>query len=154
MLEELELANSLYNASLGLDDPTKDGIYGGDIAKWQKFTNTLRLRLLMRVSGRNNAFTPTVGEQINQIISNPGKYPVFESNDDNATVKFSGSAEYYKTYFNSSSFPTTRACRATTTSPHSCSTCSTTLRTASSTRACASGSSPVTSSIPVRPSPM
>ena len=53
MLEELELANSLYNASLGLDDPTKDGIYGGDIAKWQKFTNTLRLRLLMRVSGRN-----------------------------------------------------------------------------------------------------
>ena len=59
----------------------------------------------MRVSGRNNAFTPTVGEQINQIISNPGKYPVFESNDDNATVKFSGSAEYYKTYFNSSSFP-------------------------------------------------
>ncbi len=85
MLEELELANSLYNASLGLDDPTKDGIYGGDIAKWQKFTNTLRLRLLMRVSGRNNAFTPTVGEQINQIISNPGKYPVFESNDDNAT---------------------------------------------------------------------
>ena len=105
MLEELELANSLYNASLGLDDPTKDGIYGGDIAKWQKFTNTLRLRLLMRVSGRNNAFTPTVGEQINQIISNPGKYPVFESNDDNATVKFSGSAEYYKTYFNSSSFP-------------------------------------------------
>ena len=38
MLEELELANSLYNASLGLDDPTKDGIYGGDIAKWQKFT--------------------------------------------------------------------------------------------------------------------
>ena len=46
MLEELELANSLYNASLGLDDPTKDGIYGGDIAKWQKFTNTLRLRLL------------------------------------------------------------------------------------------------------------
>ena len=80
-------------------------IYGGDIAKWQKFTNTLRLRLLMRVSGRNNAFTPTVGEQINQIISNPGKYPVFESNDDNATVKFSGSAEYYKTYFNSSSFP-------------------------------------------------
>ena len=29
----------------------------------------------MRVSGRNNAFTPTVGEQINQIISNPGKYP-------------------------------------------------------------------------------
>ena len=50
MLEELELANSLYNASLGLDDPTKDGIYGGDIAKWQKFTNTLRLRPLMRGS--------------------------------------------------------------------------------------------------------
>lgn len=105
MLEELEQANSLYNIDLGIDDPTKDGIYGGDLAKWKKFTNTLRLRLLMRVSGRNNDFTPSVGEQIQTILSNPATYPVFESNDDNATVKFSGGTEYYKTYFNVNSFP-------------------------------------------------
>jgi hypothetical protein len=87
-----------------MDAPTKDGIYAGDISKWKKFTNTLRLRLLMRVSGRNNDFSPSIGEQINAILSNPDKYPVFESNDDNATVKFSGAAECYKTYFNSTSF--------------------------------------------------
>ncbi len=105
MLADLERANSLYNLSQALDTPAKDAIYGGDLAKWKKFTNTLRLRLLMRVSGRNNAFTPSVSEQISTILSDPDKYPVFESNEDNADVHFTGAAEYYRTYFNITNFP-------------------------------------------------
>lgn len=104
MIADLEHANSLYQPSAVLANATKDALYGGDIAKWKKFTNTLRLRLLMRVSGRNNAFTPSVGEQIKQLLANPATYPVFESNDDEATVKFNASAEYYLSYFNTSSF--------------------------------------------------
>ncbi|WP_418423502.1 SusD/RagB family nutrient-binding outer membrane lipoprotein [Alistipes sp.] len=104
MIADLEQANSLYQPSVVLANATKDGIYGGDIAKWKKFTNTLRLRLLMRVSGRNNAFTPSVGDQIKQLLADPATYPVFESNDDEATVKFTAAAEYYLSYFNTSSF--------------------------------------------------
>ena len=69
MMNDLEEANALYNQLLKMDDPSKDGIYGGDIEKWQKFTNTLHLRLLMRVSGRDNDFSPTVGERISKIIN-------------------------------------------------------------------------------------
>lgn len=104
MMADLETANSLYNEGLKMDTPSKDGMYGGDIAKWKKFTNTLHLRLLMRVSGRNTSFTPTVGERISAILSDPATYPVFESNDDNGTLKYTGSAKYYKCYFNSNNF--------------------------------------------------
>ena len=105
MMADLERANALYNRSIALNDPTKDAIYGGDIAKWQKFTNTLHLRLLMRVSGRNDAFTPSVSARIATILGDPATWPVFESNADNATVKFSGAATYYRTYFNATDFP-------------------------------------------------
>ena len=105
MMADLETANSLYDPSQEMDDPTKDAIYAGDISKWKKFTNTLHLRLLMRVSGRNDAFTPTVGERIRTIIDDPTTYPVFTSNADNATVKFSGTAIYYRNYFNTTTFP-------------------------------------------------
>ncbi len=105
MMNDLEEANALYNQLLKMDDPSKDGIYGGDIEKWQKFTNTLHLRLLMRVSGRDNDFSPTVGERISKIINNPSQYPIFDSAGDDATVKFSGTTEYYKTHFNFISFP-------------------------------------------------
>ncbi len=104
MLSDLERANSLYNLNIGLDTPTKDAIYGGDLSKWKKFTNTLHLRLLMRVSGRSNDFAPTVAERIATIVNDPETYPVFESNDDSASVKFSGTATYYRNYFNTSDF--------------------------------------------------
>lgn len=75
MMADLETANSLYDPLQEMDDPTKDAIYAGDISKWKKFTNTLHLRLLMRVSGRNDAFTPTVGERIRTIIDDPTTIP-------------------------------------------------------------------------------
>lgn len=104
MFSELERANSLYNSNIGLDTPTKDGIYGGDLNKWKKFTNALHLRLLMRVSGRSSDFTPSVGERIATIINDPETYPVFGSNDDSAAVRFSGTATYYRNYFNPQDF--------------------------------------------------
>lgn len=106
MMADLETANSLYNPMLSLSDSSKDAMYGGDLNKWKKFTNSLHLRLLTRVSGRNTAFTPTVAERINTIISDPATYPVFESNADNATVKYTGGETYRRNQFNTTSYPT------------------------------------------------
>ena len=50
MINELNKANTLYNLSGQMDYPERDLLYQGDFSKWQKFTNSLRLRLLMRVS--------------------------------------------------------------------------------------------------------
>ncbi len=100
MFNDLTTANSLYRTSAGISDALKDALYQGDLNKWRKFTNTLHLRLLMRVSGRNSSFSPTVGDRINAILSDPATYPVFESNADNAAVRYSGSTVYYRNYFN------------------------------------------------------
>ncbi|HEY0743156.1 MAG TPA: SusD/RagB family nutrient-binding outer membrane lipoprotein [Chryseosolibacter sp.] len=62
-----------------------DILYGGDNTKWQKFANSFRLILALRVSDVN----PTLGsQQFNDALNSPGG--VFTSNDDNAILEFPG----------------------------------------------------------------
>jgi len=95
MFAELDSANIIYASDPIFDKPALDGMYGGDMEKWRKFNNSLYLRLLCRVSGRSEMNT---GEKIQEILDNPDEYPIFTSNDDNATVVFSG-MDPYRSYF-------------------------------------------------------
>ncbi|MBQ7856645.1 MAG: SusD/RagB family nutrient-binding outer membrane lipoprotein [Alistipes sp.] len=85
LYEQLEYANTLYNTDAAFDS-SRDLLYNGDISKWRKFNNSLYLRLLMRLSNRDKEFA--VSKKIQEIYLNRTKYPVFESNDDNATLHF------------------------------------------------------------------
>ena len=58
-----------------------DLVYGGDVVKWVKFANSLRLRLAMRVRFANPELAQTEAEKS---IANP--YGVIETNSDNAVV--------------------------------------------------------------------
>ncbi|WP_266202346.1 SusD/RagB family nutrient-binding outer membrane lipoprotein [Pontibacter kalidii] len=86
ILEDLEKANSLY-------DKTKpmaygmDILYGNNIDNWQRFTNSLRLRLLLRVSKREemNSF-----ERMAAILDNPEENPVFTANSQSAILQITG----------------------------------------------------------------
>ena len=106
ILSDLEEANALLN-------PSKALTYGGDllynsnslsggtnpgIVKWKKFSNSLRLRLLLRLSKRNGEIN--INEQITAILANPVKYPVFTSNADDAIFKYTGTFPYYNPYYN------------------------------------------------------
>ena len=91
MFSDLIEANSIYLTKPVFVKPSLDGMYGGSIEKWQKFNNSLYLRLLMRVSGRSEMNS---GAKISEILNNPSTYPIFTSNADNATVVFSGSDPY------------------------------------------------------------
>ena len=76
-------------------------MYGFDMASWRKFNNSLYLRLLCRISGRTSTIvdgSKTVAQKMQQIVSDPTTYPVFTSNDDNATVKFTGVAPFYSKF--------------------------------------------------------
>lgn len=53
LLEDLKFAQSLLGASNGA--VTGDLVYKGDIAKWKKFVNSLRLRIALRISDREPA---------------------------------------------------------------------------------------------------
>ena len=77
----------MYATKLGLKFGTEI-LFNGDVKKWQKFTNSLRLRLLLRISNRDaTAFT-----EIKKIIDNPTTYPVFEDQSESAILQISGLA--------------------------------------------------------------
>jgi len=83
IFDKLETANTIINMSEAISG---DLLYNGNMLQWKKFANSLRLRLLMRISDVQN-----VTNDMNSIVSNPSKYPIFESNSDNAIYEFSGS---------------------------------------------------------------
>ncbi|MBA4055656.1 MAG: SusD/RagB family nutrient-binding outer membrane lipoprotein [Marivirga sp.] len=106
LLQNLETANGLF-------DDTKALTFAGDlvynanvvaggknegIAKWKKFCNSLRLRLLLRISKRNGEIN--VNEQINMILGDPVKYPVFTGNSDDAIFRYPGTFPYFNPYYN------------------------------------------------------
>ncbi|MDF9799265.1 hypothetical protein OKW21_004528 [Catalinimonas alkaloidigena] len=80
ILADLEQANDLL-------DPDGPAIFGdimfsGDILKWKKMANSLRLRLL----NRQAEHVDNSGSQMQAILADPAAYPVFTSNDDYAQL--------------------------------------------------------------------
>lgn len=88
ILEDLEYANSLYDEDVAMPY-VEDILFQNDVLKWKKFTNSLHLRLLLRISNRSDtsAFTRMV-----DIINNPVQYPVFTGNEDEAVIEITGVA--------------------------------------------------------------
>lgn len=68
---------------------TADPIYGGSVAKWQKFVNSLRARLAMRVVNVNPALANT---QLTAAFNAPGGLIV--TNVDNAQIVWPGDGVY------------------------------------------------------------
>ncbi len=96
IIDSLEVAGKRYVPENGLKyNDGGDKMYctsGADadgIRKWQKFTNSLRMRALMRVIDVPEL---NAAEKLKEMIDNPDVYPVFESNDDNAKVHVTGIA--------------------------------------------------------------
>ena len=81
ILADLETANNMLAPANG--GVTGDILYGGDITKWKKFANSLRLRCLLRISGRKDT-----SAEIAAIVGNPNKYPLFEKNSDQAALQY------------------------------------------------------------------
>lgn len=66
-----------------------DILFGGDVMKWKKFANSMRMRLLLRMSKKDAAYVST---EMTKMVGSPATYPMFESNDDNAQLIYLGSA--------------------------------------------------------------
>jgi hypothetical protein len=66
-----------------------DASYGGDVTKWQKFVNSLRLRLAIRVSKANPTLAKTQGEKA---IADPAG--LITANSDNMTISLYGGKLY------------------------------------------------------------
>lgn len=85
-------------AGFGSDDVGEgDFIYAGNMEKWQRFCNSLRLRMAIHISGVSPELAKTT---IEEICTNPDSYPVITSNADNCYLTWPGAAPYYEPWYN------------------------------------------------------
>ncbi|MBS1576431.1 MAG: SusD/RagB family nutrient-binding outer membrane lipoprotein [Bacteroidetes bacterium] len=86
-----ELNSINVSATVAAGIKTQDFINHGDVTLWKKYCNSLRLRMLTRVSGVSS-FQSRVSSEIASITGNPSTYPVVSSNDDNIAIEVYNSA--------------------------------------------------------------
>jgi hypothetical protein len=84
LLEQLKTANDLLSSD-NLPSIKGDILYDGDLERWRKFANSLRLRVALRLS---EVEPGTARSHIAEIFNNPAQYPIMESNADNAALLF------------------------------------------------------------------
>jgi hypothetical protein len=90
MLDELkamstELNTITLNAGYQKSFGTQDFVNKGDLMKWKRYTNSLRLRMLNRVSGAT-AFSARANTEMAEILGNATTYPVVDANDQNVQI--------------------------------------------------------------------
>ena len=83
LLKNLADANTMMSATAGVGLGGQDPLYGGDVAHWKKFANSLRARLALDLSKANPAKAAT---EVAAAIAAGG----FESNEDNAQLVWPG----------------------------------------------------------------
>lgn len=89
LLAKLKEAADGFASNEGTDDISDgDLLFGGDITKWQKYCNSLRLRLAIRIS----EVSPELAQStVEEVLGDPSRYPIMDSNDDNAFFWWQGS---------------------------------------------------------------
>lgn len=85
LLEKLDTANTLLaEATTAVKG---DILFNGNLELWRKFGNSLRLRLLIRMSNASNA-PVSVASEMKTILANPSQFPIMVGNSDNAVMTY------------------------------------------------------------------
>jgi hypothetical protein len=90
MLDDLkgfatELNSIVLNSGIETGFKTQDFINDGSLAKWKMYTNSLRVRMLARVSDVPD-FQARVASEGTEIMNNPAQFPVVATNADNIQI--------------------------------------------------------------------
>ncbi len=90
MLDDLksiatELNGITLNAGYQRSFTTQDFLNKGDITLWKRYTNSLRLRMLNRISDVS-AFQARANSEMAEILGNATTYPIVETNAQNIQV--------------------------------------------------------------------
>jgi hypothetical protein len=87
---DLQVLNNNLDKSL-----TGDFMLGNDLKKWQKVVNTYKLRVLISLSKKESDTDLNIKTQFASVVSNPVKYPVMTSLDDNLMFSYNSSTDKY-----------------------------------------------------------
>jgi len=87
LLADLKTANTLYDHEQGMVYGT-DILFENDSRRWQKFTNSLYLRLLLRTSNADqNAY-----QEMQLVLGDPVAYPVIDKQEESVIFQVTGVA--------------------------------------------------------------
>ncbi len=104
VLDDLKIASdSLSDSDVNING---DLVYNGDILKWKKLINSFTLRVLMSLSRKEADASLNLQQRFNEIVSNPGKYPLISSNDDNGRLQYYDITGNQYPYYNNNSMKT------------------------------------------------
>lgn len=84
LISQVKKATASISGS-SLPFSSQDMIYSGNALEWKKFGGSLLLRLYIRLSKADPA---TAAAGIKAVLADPGDYPVFSSNSDNAEFHY------------------------------------------------------------------
>jgi hypothetical protein len=93
----LEEANTLLKDGTAIT-ANSDPIYGGNIARWRKFGNSLYLRLLLRLSGKAEVSADVIAKIKDIVETNASNYPIMANNAESAILRWTGVAPYTSPY--------------------------------------------------------
>ncbi|MFD2936649.1 SusD/RagB family nutrient-binding outer membrane lipoprotein [Spirosoma flavum] len=97
VLTWLDASNADLTALIAKSDNNLTGdIYlGNSLAKWQKVVNTFKLRVLISLSKKEADTDLNVKARFADVLSNPTKYPVMASMDDNLQYVYNSTFNKY-----------------------------------------------------------
>ena len=78
-----ELKSAFENLDISGDTLAQDPIFNGDLTKWKKFANSLRLKIALRIS---EGFPALAEQHGSDAMANEGS--LISSNDENASMKW------------------------------------------------------------------
>lgn len=86
ILDELkEIAQKFRTVTIPRNFTTQDFINNGDIDKWERYANSLRLRLAVRVSSQGE-LAETGKAAVKEILENPETYPLIDEQSNNIFI--------------------------------------------------------------------
>lgn len=97
ILKDLDETNTYLNENGNLSSSAstymnaEDYVNHGDISMWQKYVNSLRLRIATHLASNGN-LTAEARSAIQTMLSSPSTYPMVTTNDENTTVAQSDDA--------------------------------------------------------------
>ncbi|MEO6134116.1 MAG: SusD/RagB family nutrient-binding outer membrane lipoprotein [Ginsengibacter sp.] len=87
IIKDLKTAADLFKEKHNDPIGTVEPFYSGDVHKWQKLCNSLRLRVAVRISFVNEAAAKSI---ISEVLANPSDYPISQGIDDKAEITYAG----------------------------------------------------------------
>ena len=99
VLQWLDEANAELAQLIAANDRhlAGDFYFNNDLTKWQKTVNTLKLRVLISLSKKENDPDLRIKDRFKEVLEQPVTFPLMESLDDNLQLVYNGTSNLYPT---------------------------------------------------------